>query len=186
MEIKARDIPNLICIMRILLVFPTIFSMLTERFGWALALFIIAAVSDGLDGYLARRFDWRSRLGSFLDPLADKFLTVSVYAICAWMGLIPAWFVGLVILRDMVIITGAVFYHRKFGAYIGEPLRSSKLNTVIQLALATILLANQSILPVGEILIELLVFLALLTTLWSGCEYVYIWSQKAKKAELKF
>ena len=185
MEVKARDIPNLICIMRILLVFPTIFAMLTERFGWALTLFMIAAVSDGLDGYLARRFDWRSRLGSFLDPLADKFLMVSVYITCAWMGLIPLWFVGIVILRDIVIITGAVLFHRKFGSYTGEPLWSSKLNTVIQLVLATILLANQSIFPVENSLIELLIFFALLTTLWSGFSYVYIWKQKGKKTELE-
>ncbi len=84
MGLKPRDIPNMICIMRIILVLPTIFAMLTERFGWALTLFAIAAVSDGLDGYLARRFDWRSRLGSFLDPLADKLLMVSVYIICSW------------------------------------------------------------------------------------------------------
>lgn len=184
MGLKARDIPNLICVMRIILVFPTIFSMLAERFGWALTLFMIAAVSDGLDGYLARRFDWRSRLGSFLDPLADKFLMVSVYITFAWMGLIPIWFVGIVILRDIIIVSGAIFYHRKFGPYIGEPLRSSKLNTVLQLLLATILLADQSILPVGETPIHLLVFFATLTTLWSGFSYVYIWGQKAKNAEL--
>lgn len=185
MDLKARDIPNMICIMRIILVFPTIFTMMTERFGWALTLFMIAAVSDGLDGYLARRFDWRSRLGSFLDPLADKLLMVSVYVVCTWLGLIPAWFVGIVILRDIVIVSGAVWFHRKYGPYIGEPLWSSKINTALQLLLATLLLADQSIFSVGETTIQILVFFATLTTLWSGIAYVVIWSDKAKKAEVQ-
>ncbi len=84
-----------------------------------------------------------------------------------------------------MIVSGAILFHRKYGPYTGEPLWSSKLNTALQLLLATLLLANQSVFSVGGTTIQILVFFATLTTLWSGIAYVVIWSDKAKKAEVK-
>ncbi len=180
---KARDIPNLICIVRILLVFPIVAALLTERFGWALSLFVIAGLSDGLDGYLAKHYGWATRLGSLLDPLADKLLQISVAVACGWLGLIPAWLVVLVIIRDAVIVTGAIIYHNKFGPFNGEPLISSKLNTVMQLGLLTIVMVSQAILPVGKTVIDALIFFVVVTTLWSGTSYVYEWGRRAKEQQ---
>ena len=178
---KARDIPNLICIVRMFLVFPIVIALLTERFGWALSLFVIAGLSDGLDGYLAKHYGWVTRLGSLLDPLADKLLQISVSVACGWLGLIPAWLVALVILRDLVIVTGAIIYHNKFGPFEGEPLISSKLNTVMQLGLLTIVMVNKAILPVAEPMIHVLIFFVVVTTLWSGASYVYEWGRRTKE-----
>lgn len=180
---NVRDIPNFICIVRMLLVFPIVIALLTERFGWALSLFVIAGLSDGLDGYLAKHYGWVTRLGSLLDPLADKLLQISVAVACGWLSLIPAWLVGLVIVRDAVIVTGAIAYHNKFGSFEGEPLISSKLNTVMQLGLLTIVMVNKAVLPVAESVINVLIFFVVVTTLWSGTSYVYEWGRRAKKQQ---
>ena len=106
----AAQIPNLICVLRIALVWPIISALVDGRFLVALVLVAIAGASDGLDGYLAKRFNWRSRLGGLLDPLADKLLLVSTFVTLAWLGLTPAWLAALVILRDIVIVTGGLVY----------------------------------------------------------------------------
>ena len=105
---KRSDIPNLITVMRIVLVVPVSWSLLRQEFGLALALFFVAGVSDGLDGFLAKHYGWSSRLGALLDPLADKALLVACYASLAWIGLLPVWLLVLVVARDVVIVAGAV------------------------------------------------------------------------------
>ena len=88
---NLKDIPNIICTIRILLVFPIIVLLVQHNFNLALILFIIAGISDGLDGYLARKYNWKTELGGWLDPVADKTLQVSVYIVLTWLGLIPWW-----------------------------------------------------------------------------------------------
>jgi len=108
---KREDIPNLISVLRIFLSVPVVWSMLELRFDIALLLFAVAGISDGLDGYLAKHFGWQSRLGGLLDPLADKVLLVSSYLTLAILGMIPMLLMLLVILRDLVIVTGALVYN---------------------------------------------------------------------------
>jgi len=165
------------------LVFPIVAALLAERFGWALSLFVIAGLSDGLDGFLAKHYGWVTRLGSLLDPLADKLLQISVAVTCGWLGLLPVWLVALVITRDVVIVTGAIRYHNKFGPFEGEPLISSKLNTVMQLGLLTIVMFDKAIVPVGETVIDALIFFVVVTTLWSGTSYVFEWGRRAKEQQ---
>ena len=105
---RASEIPNIISILRILLVIPVIWLLLTDDFPSALWLFAIAGVSDALDGFLAKRYGWQSELGSLLDPLADKILLVSCYVVLGWLLLLPAWLVATVILRDVMIVVGAI------------------------------------------------------------------------------
>ena len=100
---KASDIPNLITAFRFLLVPPVVLTLLNERLGTALILFFIAGFSDALDGYLAKRNNWSSRLGALMDPLADKLLLVSCFVSLGWLGWIPPWLVALVVLRDLVV-----------------------------------------------------------------------------------
>ncbi len=85
----VRHLPNLICVVRLLLVWPIVRALHAGADLAALVVFIAAAVSDGLDGYLAKRFNWTSELGKVLDPLADKLLLVTVFVVCAWLGLVP-------------------------------------------------------------------------------------------------
>ncbi|MCW8839927.1 MAG: CDP-alcohol phosphatidyltransferase family protein, partial [Gammaproteobacteria bacterium] len=132
---KPRHIPNLISVLRIMLVVPIMVLLARGEYLLVLMLFVVAGLSDSLDGYLARRFDWRSQLGALLDPLGDKFLLVGVYLVLGWNGLLPGWLVGLVILRDVVIVSGALAYRRLCGELTMEPTLISKANTLLQIVL---------------------------------------------------
>ena len=101
-----RHLPNIICLARIALVWPLILSLQAGDFDRTLWVFLIAAFSDGLDGYLAKRFGWTSELGKFLDPVADKLLLVSLYLLTTWLGLVPPWLTFLAVTRDVMIGSG--------------------------------------------------------------------------------
>jgi len=139
----------------------------------------VAGLSDGLDGFLARRFDWRSRLGGIMDPLADKLLVVSSFVTLGWLGLIPAWLVLLVILRDLVIIAGATFYHMRIEQFDAEPSVASKLNTAAQVLLVLAVLYSSGIQALPVMLMDVLLYGVLVTTLWSGFDYVWTWGRRA-------
>ena len=130
---KLKYIPNMICVARIILVAPIVWSLVEQCYGLALALILIAGLSDALDGYLARRFDWRTRLGGLLDPAADKFLMFAAFVTLAWIGLVPVWFSAIVVGRDLIIISGTIVYQLTVAPIHGEPTRASKLNTVLQI-----------------------------------------------------
>ena len=122
----------MICVARILLVAPIVWALLNGENGLALLLILVAGLSDALDGYLARRFDWRSRLGGLLDPAADKLLMFASFVTLTWMGWVPAWFTAIVVGRDLIIIVGTIVYQVLVAPVHGEPTRASKLNTVFQ------------------------------------------------------
>ena len=168
--------PNIISLARLLSV-PLIVWLITEReTGWAFWLFIGAGISDGIDGFLAKRFDWRTRLGSFLDPLADKALLVSIYVTLGMQGHLPSWLVILVVSRDILII-GAVLLSSFLGHDLKmEPLMISKANTLVQIGFAGLMLADLGHdLALGSIL-GYGVFLVALTTVVSGASYVVSWT----------
>ena len=98
-----RHLPNLICLVRLALIWPVASGAPGRGAALALALFMAAAISDGLDGYLAKRFNWISQLGKVLDPRADKLLLVTVFIECAWLGLAPWWLTAAVVARDVLI-----------------------------------------------------------------------------------
>ncbi len=178
-----RFLPNLITGLRILFIPPFLWFLLRGGYGPAFALFVLAGASDGVDGFLARRYGWRSRLGTVLDPLADKLMMLCACLGLGWLGALPWWLVAMVLLRDAVIVAGALAYHRLFGAYEMEPLPASKLNTVCQIALVTVVLFGlwRGGLPEG--LVPLLIALVALTTLASGTAYVWVWSRRALRRE---
>lgn len=182
---RLSSIPNIISTLRILLVPPVVWSMLEQRWGLALPLFLIAGLSDGLDGFLARRYHWTSRLGAILDPIGDKLLMVSSYLVLGWQGALPWWLVGLVILRDVVIMTGTVMYRVLIGEVVFEPILLSKINTVCQILLITvalIVLAGFDMLTGFQ---NLLVYIVLLTTVSSGVAYVVLWARRAASMKVK-
>ena len=100
---SLRQLPNAICVARIALVVPIAITLLDGDFVATLWLFALAAFSDGLDGYLAKRFGWTTELGKFLDPLADKLLLVTVFITLAVAGLTPVWLAVIVVARDVII-----------------------------------------------------------------------------------
>ncbi len=170
-----RNIPNLISVMRLLLVPFTVWLVISEAYGWAFVTFMAAGISDGVDGYLARRFDWRTKLGSYLDPLADKALLVSVYVTLGLLKIIPAWLAILVVSRDALIV-GAVLLSRLMDHPVRlKPLLVSKLNTVVQIAFAVSVLGLAAL---GKPLAALVDYgsipVALLTAL-SGAAYLASW-----------
>ena len=176
---KPRDIPNLITFCRFLLVPPVVLLLLDERFGMALVQFGVAGFSDALDGYLAKRNNWTSRLGALMDPLADKLLLVSCFATLGWLGMIPLWLVALVILRDLVIVGGAIVFHMRIERLEAEPSIVSKLNTFTQILLVLAIMFTQAFHELPELWLNVLLYSVLVTTVWSGFDYVWAWSRKA-------
>jgi cardiolipin synthase len=135
------SIPNIITLGRILLVPVIVWAIASKQWEAAFALFVIAGVSDAVDGFLAKRFDMASELGALLDPLADKALLVSIYVALGFWGEVPGWIVILVVSRDIMIVA-AVIVSWLFGKPIPmKPLMVSKLNTVAQVAFAALVLA---------------------------------------------
>ena len=177
--VSPKDIPNLISIGRIALVFPVVWALVEQRFLLALGLFTVAGISDGLDGYLAKRYAWQSRLGGMLDPLADKLLLIGTYFSLGWLGALPWWLVGLVLLRDVIIVTGAVAYHFNVEAVQGEPILISKANTVMQILLGLVAVIHVGVYPLPDWGLEVLIYLVAATTVASGMGYVVIWGKRA-------
>lgn len=182
---KARDIPNIITILRILLVAPIMVSLARGEYMVVLGLFAVAGLSDGVDGFLARHYHWQTPLGALLDPLADKLMLVGVYLVLGWAGLLPVWLVVLVVLRDVVIISGALAYRQRCKNLTMEPTWISKANTLFQilLGLVVILVSTGTALPPA--VITGLIGVVTLTTVWSGVDYVWQWGRRAHECITK-
>jgi len=175
----VRHLPNLICIARIVLVWPILVSIAHANYPLTLVLFFIAAASDGLDGYLAKRFHWTSELGKMLDPLADKLLLVGVFLVATWYGLIPRWLTIAAVGRDVLILLGALVFRIGWGPLNGRPKISSKINTLLQLLYVLGIIAHAGYgLPPPSVL-DGLAWLTLATVLISGFSYVLELTQRA-------
>jgi cardiolipin synthase (CMP-forming) len=136
------NIPNIITLGRILAVPFIVWAIASNQMEIAFAIFIIAGVSDAVDGFLAKRFNMSSELGALLDPVADKALLVSIYMALGIWGAIPRWIVILVVSRDIMIV-GAVIVSWLYGKPIPmKPLMVSKLNTVAQVGFAALVLGS--------------------------------------------
>ncbi|HEY8580106.1 MAG TPA: CDP-alcohol phosphatidyltransferase family protein [Beijerinckiaceae bacterium] len=169
------SVPNLISLARLILV-PVIIALIIEP-AWEMAflLFLLAGVSDAVDGWLAKRFDLRSELGAYLDPLADKALLVSIYVSLAVMGVLPAVLAICVVSRD-VLIVGAVMFSRLMDKPIAiRPLLVSKLNTAAQLAFATLLLAAKAFALQPGLWAVVGAYLVATLTLISAAAYLAQW-----------
>jgi cardiolipin synthase len=173
-------LPNAISLLRIALVAPILLLILQGRFGFALALFWLAGFSDGVDGYLAKRFDWHTRLGALLDPIADKLLVSGTFITLAYTQDIPVWLAAVVILRDVVIVAGATAYNFLVRPVEGEPTRISKLNTALQLLFLLFVLSRAGFGWPDEIAITVLGAAVLITVVISGVDYVWSWSRRAR------
>ncbi len=168
-------IPNLITILRFLLVPAVVLAMLQARWDWAFAGFAVAGISDGVDGFIARHFNQHSRLGAYMDPMADKLLLVSVFVVLGIAGELPLWLVVLAVSRDALIVF-AVLLSSVMGQPVEmKPLVVSKLNTAVQLVLAALVLAELAF-GVGMGMVRpALIILSGLLTVASAAAYLVAW-----------
>jgi cardiolipin synthase len=176
-------LPNAISLFRIALVPPILVLMLNGRHDIALLLFFVAGFSDGLDGYLAKRFNWHSRSGALLDPIADKLLVAGTFVTLALTGHLPIWLAAIVILRDVVIVGGAMAYNFLVRPVEGQPTRISKLNTALELLLVLFVISRAGFGWPDQITITMLGAAVLVTVVISGIDYVWSWTNLALDKE---
>jgi len=174
-----RWVPNAICVLRMLLVIPLVLLLLERSYMAALAVLVVAGLSDGLDGFLAKRFDWRTRLGGLLDPAADKLLLVSAFCALTYIDLTPFGLTAFVIGRDVLIVAGAVTYQLLIAPVRGEPAAISKLNTACQLGFVFFTITNAAFGLPSKIALLLLGAAVIFTSLVSGLNYVLRWTVRA-------
>jgi len=179
----VKHLPNIISMARILLVAPIMYFLWQQQYQLALISFLIAGISDGLDGFLARRFGWQTPLGTYLDPIGDKLLLMGCYLLLGMLKIVPLWLVLLVIGRDILIVIGAALYRYAVKDAAMQPLRISKINTVMQILLVLVLLYKLSttpaLMPYAPDQFDLVLIVAVaFTTAFSGVAYVAAWGQR--------
>lgn len=176
-------LPNLLCVLRMVLAVPVVWTLVEGHYAWTLGIFFAAAITDGLDGWFAKRLNCETELGRLLDPVADKLLLVSAFLTLTIVGLVPLWLAATAVARDLVIGGGAAVYRRFFGPLQGRPTWPSKVNTVFQLGYGlAVVAAAASPAWVPQPIVITLGATAFVTTVVSGVDYVMIYSRKAAAA----
>jgi len=168
-------LPNIITLFRIAMVPVLVLLLKSEDYAYALFVFLLAGVSDALDGYIAKRFGFVSQLGAVMDPLADKLLLVSSYVMLTVLGQIPFWLLLCVAFRDLLIVGGYLVYVSLRSAVQMRPSYLSKINTFMQISLVVAILAQHGIgLDIGSFVLLLTVVVGV-TTIASGAHYLWVW-----------
>jgi len=168
------NFPNSLSLARIVLVFPLVFFLSHREYWAALLIFIAAALTDAVDGLLARLLHQRTVLGSYLDPVADKILMSASFLALALLEILPGWLAGLVIGRDLFIIFGLIFLQISHHRVEIRPSMASKLATILQVIMVASLLLVRSFLPLPiiPILEDILVGATASATVISGLQYL--------------
>ena len=170
-----QHIPNLISVLRLLLVPWFAMLLLEQQFGLALILFIVMGISDGLDGFLARYLKATSALGAGLDPLADKVMLVAAFVVLGHLELLPVWLVALVVGRDVMVIGGTLMNYLLHPGQKTAVLKVGKINTFVQIITVFSFMGNQlAVLP--PMLLDALLWATVLATFVSGIGYILVWS----------
>ncbi|WP_373086436.1 CDP-alcohol phosphatidyltransferase family protein [Sneathiella sp.] len=172
------NIPNSITLVRMILVPVIVWLILAEQMYAAFIVFAIAGVSDALDGMIAKQFNLVTPLGTYLDPLADKLLLVSIYVTLGIQTDLPSWLVILVVSRDILIVGGILLTFLMELTVNIAPSKVSKLNTFCQISLAAIVLGDKGFGYGNTGFITLCVLIVALTTVLSGLSYILQWSQQ--------
>ena len=168
-------IPNMITIMRLLLVPAVVLAMLQSLWGWAFAGFLVAGISDGVDGFIARRFNQFSRLGAYLDPVADKLLLVSVFVVMGFADELPLWLVVTMVSRDGLIVCAVLLSSVMSHPVEVKPLYVSKANTAAQIVLAALVLGELAFsIQLGPLRSALILLTGVLTVA-SAAAYLVAW-----------
>ena len=173
-----KSIPNLISIMRIILIIPVLLFICIESYDLALFLFLLAGLSDALDGYLAKKFDWRTRVGALLDPVADKLLVAGTFIILTWLGLIPLWLAVIVVSRDIIIALGVFIYSFVYEPFRGEATKISKINTFLEILYVLMVLSHEAFYWPSNIIIIITGSAVFVTVFISGLDYIMSWVRR--------
>ncbi|MEM8573273.1 MAG: CDP-alcohol phosphatidyltransferase family protein [Pseudomonadota bacterium] len=136
------NIPNTLTFARIVSVPLLIWLIIDQDFFSAFVVFMLAGISDAADGFLAKRYGWRTELGAYLDPIADKALLVAIYVALGLSGHLPVWLVIVVVSRDVLIVGAVLLAWMMWRPVEVKPLAVSKINTFTQIALAGLVLAQ--------------------------------------------
>lgn len=169
------QLPNLLTLLRIAAC-PVLVLLLRDRaYEVAVVLFLAAGITDGLDGYIAKRYDCVSSLGAILDPIADKLLIASAYIMLALLEDIPFWLLIVVMFRDLVIVVGYMVLTMSMGQQAPvEPTYLSKVNTFLQILLVVAVLGGEAQWLVAPWAVHALIVGVVVTTVTSGGQYVWV------------
>lgn len=172
-------LPNLLTASRLVLAPLVVWQLALGRVDVAFWLFVLAALTDLLDGTLARLLDQRSVFGAWLDPIADKVMLLSTLLMLVWVGLLPLWLGAVVALRDVVVLSGAAAYRRLTGGLEVTPTWWGKAATFAEFVLVALVLADVA-LALGAEFLHYLVQLTGILVVVSGLHYVWLWSGKTR------
>ena len=171
----TRNIPNLLTLLRMCVAPVLILFLMDRNYGVGTLLFLVAGITDALDGWFAKRFDCVTRLGTILDPIADKMLIITAYIVLALLGDIPLWVVLIVSFRDLGIVGGYLILQTIHDEMPPQPSLLSKLNTLAQITFVLTVMTNKmGLVPLPGV-VDVLLWLVAATTLVSGFHYIYRW-----------
>lgn len=176
-----RFLPNIITVLRTLLIPVLAYMLFERRYGAAFVVFVAAAASDVADGFIARRFNAVSEFGALLDPIADKLTMIVAAVMLAWQALLPMWLAAAIVVRDLVIVGGAIAYRRVVGHIEMQPTVLSKLNTGLEFALLACVLAQAARVLDASAWLPSAFAVLFATIVVSGIQYVWVWGRKAAK-----
>jgi len=169
------SIPNLITLGRVILVPVVFWLLLSGELQPAFLAFVVAGISDAVDGFLAKRFGWETELGAYLDPIADKLLIVCIFIALGVTARLPSWLVILVVSRDVLIVIAVVLSWLLDHPTAMKPLAVSKMNTLVQIVLAGTVLADEAFILNLNGPVQVLIWLTAATTVASLAAYLRIW-----------
>lgn len=170
------QIPNILTLSRFVAAPILILLLRNQNYELALVLFILAGITDGLDGWIAKKFNFTTELGARLDPLADKTIIISAYLMLVILEDLPFWLVTLVIFRDLVIVGGYLVLSTLDGNIEMQPTMTSKTNTVAQISLVIAVLFDHTVWLALPSVSEILVYVVATLTIASGAQYVWVWA----------
>jgi len=177
---KLIWLPNAITILRMVMIVPLAWLLLTDHFVVALWLALAAGISDALDGLLAKLFKLQTTMGGILDPIADKLFLLSTVCVLYAIDVLPFWLTLIIVLRDVVILAGAFFWWRLLGMFIAEPSWLGKFTTLFQIAMVLFALFDLANYFSADNYLPLMQLAVLLLTVFSGVDYIVRYSIKAK------
>ena len=188
MRERVLNLPNIITLLRLAAVPVIAWLILQQRWEAASWLFLAAAVSDGIDGLLARWLNQMTQLGAALDTIADKALGVVTLVMLTQVGAIPLWVALTILLRDSIIVLGALSYRGLAGHLEIHPTWLGKIHVFAEFSLLALVLANLGKIWVVEAWLGVLFAAVFIIAVISGVQYVWIWSAKARRAraEIQF
>ncbi len=176
-----RNLPNAMTVLRLILIAPFSYFLSQQEYTVAFYLFVLAGVTDALDGWIARCFRWQSAFGTLVDPIADKLLITASFIGLAALNCLPWWLVILVFLRDLTITLGVYAWYVSIDDRpVLKPTYLSKINTVMQLILVIATLYHLAFGGIAPFLYRQLLIFTTLTTALSFVDYAFIWFKKVR------